>query len=95
MGLTPRTIEVRIAELVLDGPVAAGRGALSPADDRRLRDAVERELGRLVREGGLDARIAAGNAARLDGAPLAREGHATPAALGADIARSVYAGLKR
>lgn len=87
MGLKPRAIEIRIDQLVLEG--------YSPADRLRIGAAVERELARMVREGGLGAGLMAGGGrAAIDAGSFTRAPQATPAAVGADVARSVYAGLK-
>ena len=88
MGLKPRAIEVRIGELVLEGA--------SPADRLRIGAALERELARLVGEGGLGPTLLAGGGQpSLDAGSFTRAPQATPAAVGGDVARSVYAGLKR
>jgi hypothetical protein len=86
--MKPRAIEVRIGELVLEG--------FAPADRLRIGAAVERELARLVGEGGLGDSVMGGGAREaVDAGSFTRAAQATPAAVGGDVARSVYAGLKR
>lgn len=87
--MKPRRIEVRIGELVLEGGFA-------PADRFRIGAAVERELARLVREGGLDAGLLAGGGRdAVDAGSFTRAPQAAPASVGEGVARSVYGGLKR
>jgi hypothetical protein len=88
MGMRPRAIEVRIEELVLQG--------FSSADRLRIGAAVERELGRLLREGGLPESLAGGlERETIDAGSFARSSQATASTLGESVARSVYTGLGR
>ena len=86
--MRPRTIEVRIGELVLEG--------FSPADRLRIGTALEGELARLLRQGGLPGTLAgATEREAVDAGSFARSPHATPADQGRAVARCVYAGLGR
>lgn len=86
--MKPRGIEVRIGELVIEGA--------SPADRLRIGAAVERELARLVRDGGLGENLTTGGARdAMDAGSFTHAPQATPAALGGQVARSVYGSLKR
>ena len=81
-------IELHIERLILDGlPLTRREGALVQA-------AVETELARLLQAGGLASGLAGGGLTpRLHAAPVTLTAGAEPAALGAQIARSVYGSL--
>ncbi len=67
---------------------------LRPGEAPRLRAALQAELTRLLAVGGLDPALMAGGAQPTRAsAALDTEVGATPDALGADLARSIYAGL--
>ncbi|MES2741985.1 MAG: hypothetical protein V4754_13675 [Pseudomonadota bacterium] len=77
------SIDLHIERLVLDGL------PFEPAQAGLLRAALENELGRLLREGGLVPRADLG-AAMLRAAPVTLAAGASAAALGRQIAASVY-----
>ncbi len=86
--MRPSAIEVRIGELVLEG--------FSPADRLRIGAAVERELTRLVREGGLpEGLTGAADRTTIDAGSFTRAPQSSPMAVGRSVARSVYRGLGR
>jgi len=86
--MRPRAIEVRIGELALEG--------FSPADALSIGAALQGELARMVREGGLPASLAGGaEREAIDAGSFRRSPQATPAALGSAVAGAVYAGLGR
>lgn len=84
-------LDLHIGELVLHG--------VDPGDRERL-DAlasdIERELARLLDEGGLPAALSgpAGGTVHLDGASLALPAGTPPAELGAAIARQAHGQLR-
>ena len=82
-------LDLHIGELVLHG--------VDPGDRERL-DAlasdIERELARLLDEGGLPAALLAGGTVHLDGASLALPAGTPPAELGAAIARQAHGRLR-
>ena len=80
-------IEVRIEEIVLCG--------FSSIDRLRIGAALERELSRLFMERGLPAGLT-GWAQRdtVEAGSFVRQPLATPSALGGDVARAIYGGLK-
>jgi hypothetical protein len=85
---TQGEISVNIDRLILDGI------DLAPEQHGAFRAALAAELSRLLGEGGLDGGLAAGGAyyaARAGEIKLAEP--ASPAALGAQVARSVYGGI--
>lgn len=80
-------IELHIEELVLDG--------FTPADRHRIGDAVERHLTRLLAGPGAARRLAGGGeVARLNAGSFNVARGSTPDAIGAQVARAVYRGLK-
>jgi len=83
-----QNIRLHIDRLVLDGiPIGA-------ADRPRLQAAIERELTRLIREGGLAPELAYGVAVpSLQSAQITLAADAKPAQLGSAIAGSLYGGL--
>ncbi len=81
-----RDVDVRIAELAVDG--------VRPADARPLGDAVQRELHQLfVARGVPPALTIAGNRDRIGAAVRRWPSHASAARVGASIAQAVYDGL--
>jgi hypothetical protein len=78
--------ELHIEELVLHG--------FNPADRRRIGEAVERELTRLLDEQGIPGRGDV-QISRLDGGNITLAPGARPEAVGAEIARSVHGSLSR
>ncbi|MFT3769511.1 MAG: hypothetical protein QM820_29080 [Minicystis sp.] len=87
--MTPRpSVDLHIDELVLDGFAPEGR--------RRIGDALERELMRLLQEQPLSAGIAAHDGmARLDAGTFTADPGASPEQIGAAVARAVHGGLQR
>jgi hypothetical protein len=84
----PRAIEVRIGELVLDG--------IALADAQRVGGAVERELSRLLAEGGVPGHLLNGKSPEvIDAGAFERPPSGTPPAIGGALARAVYGGLER
>ena len=85
-----RRIDLHIEELVLDG--------FPPGDRHRIGAALERELARLLSEAGergLPATWAGGGeAARLDGGRFEMRPGTRPERMGAQIAQSVFRGMK-
>src|SRR5262249_7839883 len=75
-----------IGELVLHG--------VEPGDRERLAADIERELARLLEEGGLPAALAAGGTVHLDGAALALPAGSPPEELGAAIAREAHGRIR-
>ena len=83
----PASLRLHIEEVVLHGFDPRGRYAVG--------DAVQRELTRLLTERGLPSSLgAAGAAERLDGGAFHAAPDSRPQALGAQVARAVYGGLK-
>jgi hypothetical protein len=86
--MRPRRIEVRIGELRLEG--------FSASDGLRTGAALQGELTRLLRQGGLPAALTGGAEREVvDAGSFARPPQATPAALGGAMAAAVYSGLGR
>lgn len=81
--MTVRRVELRIGDLVLEG--------VPPAEAREVGDALERELGRIVRERGAPERASAVEVA----APteVERRPGEAPAALGSRLAGAIYGRL--
>ena len=81
------SIELHIQELVLHG--------FDARDRHRIRDAVERELGRLLAEQGLaSAMIGKAEIAALDPGTFSVTPDANPENTGGLIARAIYKGLR-
>jgi hypothetical protein len=78
--MTVRRVELRIHELVLEG--------VPPAEARGVGEALERELGRILRERGAPARASAIEMAAP--AELERRPGEAPAALGSRLAGAIY-----
>jgi len=80
-------LELEIEELVLDG--------FPGADRDRIARAVHVELERLFAEGGVPASLeAGGDVARLDGGSFEAKSGSSSEEIGAQVARSLYGGLK-
>lgn len=81
-------LDLHIGELVLHG--------VEPGDRERLAADIERELARLLTEGGLPAAVLSegGGTVHLDGAALALPAGSPPAELGAAIAREAHGRLR-
>jgi hypothetical protein len=79
-------IELHIEELVLHG--------VSRSNARRLGAAVEVELGRMLTEQGLPARLRSGaEIGAIDAGQLSLGATARPESTGAAVAKAVYGGL--
>jgi hypothetical protein len=88
MGVTRDTITLHIEELVLAGFPAGSRHAIG--------DALQRELTRLLREGGVGAQLApSGTQGDLDGGTVLLPAPLQGPASGSNIARQVYAVLSQ
>lgn len=86
--MSPQRIELHIERLTLNGFTLTG------AQSRRLQVALESELSRLLTEGGLRDAFAAGISFHsLPPLTASLSPDASPAALGRDLARSLYAGI--
>lgn len=87
MAVTPRRIEIHIEELVLHG--------VAPADRRAVGDALQRELETLVARHGVAALLSRpdGSAPHSPG-PITLAPGARPAALGAEVARTLHRGWR-
>jgi hypothetical protein len=83
-------IQIHIGRLVLDGlPVTRAQGA-------RVRAAAERELSRLMQQGGVGPHLAAGGAMPKLAAPAIRFSRSErPETLGKRIAQSIHGGIGR
>lgn len=85
--MRPTNVELHIEELVLHG--------FAPADRHRVGEAVERELARLLAEEGVPAALAKGfDAQHLDAGSFHVAADSRAEAVGAQVARAVYGGLK-
>jgi len=81
-------LEVDIDEIVLEG--------FSHVDRRAIAKAVERELARLMAEGGLPASLSrGGDLSKIDAGGFEAPAESGGDEIGAQVARSVYGGLKR
>ncbi len=89
MDVTPRhSVELHIEELVLHG--------FAPGDRDRIGGAVERELARLLAEGGLPGASSHPMAiGRLEGGAFQVAEGARPDGIGARVAAAIYRGLSR
>jgi hypothetical protein len=86
--MTPSRIELHIERLTLDGFTLTG------AQSRVLQRALEGELSRLMTEGGVKQSFLGGLALHsLPPLTTSLSPNAPPAALGRDLARSLYAGI--
>lgn len=84
---TPPNIELHIEELVLHG--------FAPGDRHEIGAAVERELTRLFAEQGVPVSLAnGGEIARLNGGAFSVTRGSKPEVIGAQVAQSVYGGMK-
>jgi hypothetical protein len=82
------SVELHVDELVLEG--------FAPGDRRRIGEAVERELARLLAIGDLPARLAeGGEIARLDGGSFEAAAGGRAEAVGGQVARAVFGSLDR
>jgi hypothetical protein len=87
-GMKPAGIEVNIEELVLHG--------FSPGDRYQIGEALEGELARLLADGGLPSGLErGGEVERLDGGEFRAKQGSKAESIGAQVARSVYGGMKR
>lgn len=87
MNLRSVDLDLNIEELVLRG---------FPGQDRdRIMRAIRAELERLIREEGVPAALCrGGEVARLDGGSIEAERGSSPEEIGAQVARSLYGGLR-
>lgn len=84
----PARIEVEIEQLVLEG--------FDPRDSSRIRAALERELGRLLAEGGVPgAWRAGGSVARVDAGSFEVAPGGSAETVGTKIAARLHGGLNR
>jgi hypothetical protein len=82
------SVELHIEELVLHG--------FEPADRYRIGETVERELARLFAEEGVPATLTSGlEAEHLDAGAFHVAANSKAEAVGAEVARAVYGGLKQ
>ncbi|HEY0376652.1 MAG TPA: hypothetical protein VGC87_06825 [Pyrinomonadaceae bacterium] len=80
-------VELHIEELVLHG--------FAPSDRYRIGEMVERELARLFAEEGVPAAFTSGlETPRLDAGAFHVAANSRAEAVGAEVARAVYGGLK-
>jgi|KBSMisStaDraftv2_1062788.scaffolds.fasta_scaffold398094_3 hypothetical protein len=87
MAVSPRRIEIDIAELVLHG--------MAPADRRAVGDALQRELETLVARHGVEALLSRPeHFAQHTAGPITLARGARPAALGAMVARAIHRGWR-
>ena len=86
--MKPKSIELHIEELVLQG---------MPAGDRqRIGAVVQRELTRMLAERGMPPAVASGaEIESLSGQSFELARGASPDAIGVQVARAVYGGIKR
>lgn len=83
-------VRLRIDRLVLDGI------AVPEIDRPQLREAVERELARLIGEGGVSTSFETGTAwPAVDGGDLRIQQGVSARDLGVEIAGALYGGLRR
>ena len=86
--MMPKTLDLNIEELVLEGLDGVNRAYVGTV--------VERELGRLFTERGIPPSLAQGGAVEsVDGGAFTVAPSADTDALGAQIAQTVYTGLNR
>lgn len=83
---SPYSVELHIEELMLQG--------FADVEGRRVGDAVERELARLLNEQGAPPAIrGGGEVARLDGGAFEVQPGSDPETIGVSLARAIYGGL--
>ena len=86
--MKPKNIELNIEELVLHG--------FAPGDRYSIGEAVERELTRLLTDRGVPQSLErGGEIANMDGGAFEVATGSRSEAIGAQVARSVYGGLRR
>lgn len=84
----PRSVDLQIDELVLDG--------FSSGDRHAIADAVERELSRLFAEQGAPPAITYSiETAEVDGGVFETDSVSNAETIGARVARAIYGGLSR
>jgi hypothetical protein len=83
--MKPRSIELHIEELVLDG--------FPPADRYRIAEAIEGELARLLTEQGFPGQMQSGDINRLDGGTFDIAQGERADAIGSQIAQHIHGGL--
>ena len=86
--MKPKNIELNIDELVLHG--------FSPGDRYSIGEAVERELTQLLTDRGVPQSLERGReVASVDGGAIELATGSRSEAIGAQVARAVYGGLRR
>ena len=86
--MKPKNIELNIEELVLHG--------FSPGDRYGIGEAVERELTRLLADRGVPESLErGGEIANMDGGAFEVAPGSRAEAIGAQVARAVYGGLRQ
>jgi len=86
--MKPKNIELNIDELVLHG--------FAPGDRYRIGEAVEQELTRLLADRGVPQSLErGGEIANMDGGAIEVTTGSRAEAIGAQVARAVYGGLRR
>jgi hypothetical protein len=81
-------LELNIEDLVLDG--------FPQGDRRRIAEAIQKELTRLLLEAGIPAGITGGAGLdRIDGGSFEVDVNAGAGKVGAQVARAVYGGMNR
>lgn len=85
---SPQSLELHIDELILHG--------FAPSDRVDIRDAVQRELARLLTEQGVPRGLAQdGEISSLDGGSFDVAPGSRAESIGAQVAQAVYGGLER
>ena len=86
--MTPKNIELHIEELVLHG--------FSPGDRYRIAEGVEQELTRLLADRGVPQSLErGGEIANMDGGAFEIAQGSRAEAIGAQVAKAVYGGLRK
>lgn len=86
--MRPSRIELEIGELVLHG--------FAPGDRHRIAEAMERELSRLLADGGVPSSLSrAGSIEQLDGGAFQAEPGTKPEVTGARIAHAIFGEFTR
>lgn len=86
--MKPKSIELHIEELVLEG--------FEQVDRHGIAEAVEQELTRLFTEKGIPPSLAdGGKINRLDGGAFQIEPDSRPETIGTRVAQAVYGGLRK